>query len=417
MTAQEATLSKRERDTLARMAVAFEKIDRFMLRLGLQGLQRMTASSAEELLALEQTAHNAALITIERQLNVLRTQVMRYVERDPLFNLEQYRNTINRIWLLSGRARRLVEGGLHPKDPALIEVIGETRRSYEEVHEPLVLQPLGASGWVTDSDYVGITIYFYVDGRPDQIYQASNAKPTAYFGKDPRQLLYNTISDYVQFSIHDMSHGAFEFRRAKLSRDGRLSLHKDLRVKKAPYIGARAYEALSCVDWITLTERLKANEVNPISGGGQQYALITPADYGELIIDEKGARAQAEIIDEKGATLTLEVALRAENNFLIDNLEMLLGRAAVGKTKRQAAQRRLRPDALFGSAWIAGGKLKFFPYTAVYNQAMVLKKRAKQRVNEIHLSLESLRDVSAQDKGGPVDDGAPRVRKRRRMIP
>ncbi len=407
-------LNKRERDTLGRMSTALDSIDRLLVRLGLQGLQRMTATSVTELQALEQTAHNAALVNVERQLNLLQTYVQRYLDKDPLFNMGQYAGTINRLWLLNLAARRSFEQGQAPS--AMIDVLGEARRSYTTVERPLMLQPLGASGWVSDTDFVGVTIYFFVDGMPGTIYQASNAKPTAYFGTDPRGLLRQSISDYVTFSIHDMAHSAFEFRNAKVSRDGRLSLHKDLYVKKAPYIGARAYGALACRTWIELSERLKAAEANPISGGGVTYVFIAPASLGDLSIDEKGARAHGEVFDARGAQLTLEVALRKENNFLIDNLELLFGAPTNVPEKGTARGPKAsapRPDAFFGTAWISGGQLKFFPYTAIYNQAVILNDHGKQRVNEIHLSLESLKDVRAdEDRGGDEDKGPVRKRKK-----
>ena len=78
--ADDDTLRKQDRDKLDRMGEAFDKIDRLLMALGLQGLQRMTATSVAELKALEMTAHNAALVNIERNLGVLATQVQRYVD-------------------------------------------------------------------------------------------------------------------------------------------------------------------------------------------------------------------------------------------------------------------------------------------------------------------------------------------------
>jgi hypothetical protein len=275
---------------------------------------------------------------------------------------------------------------------------------------------------VTDTDFVGITVYFYADMEGSPIVQASNAKPTMYFGKDPRRLLHDPISEYVSFSIHDMAHGAFELEKARLSRDGRLSLHKELVVKKAPYIGARAYKALACDDWQALVERVKAQEVNPVQSGGSSFVLISPAELGVVEPDEKKARVSVEVVDRRGATLWMEVEMRPENNFLIDNLEFMLGSQAPGKANPEAsggggggqyvrrrrgqgkvqqggakAPEELRPNALFGRAWLSEGRLKFFPYTGVYNQAVILNDRGKKRVNELHLSLEDLRYVSVKE--------------------
>ncbi len=383
---KQVKLSKPVRDKLARMGVAFGKIDRLLLRLGLQGLQRMTRSSEVELQALAQTAHNAALISIERELETLGTWVTRYLDRDPLFTMARYTNTINRIWLLNNRARRAHASGLLPDQ--MFDVIGEARRRYELIEQPLVLQPLGASGWVTDTDFVGITIHFYVDGKPETIYQASNCKPTAYFGTDPRRLMRQQISDHVEFSIYDMAHGAFEFTNAKLSSDGRLSLHKDLTVRKAPYIGGRAYEALSVSGWSELLSRLRAGQLHPVRGVTAAEVFIQPAGYSDLVIDEKNARAVAEVHDAAGSKLLLEVPLRQENNFLVDNLELMLS--------PKGRKKNLPPDAIFGRAWIHDGRLKLLPYTAVYNQAVVLKEHGVKRVNEVHLSLESLKKIKEE---------------------
>ncbi len=379
----EKKLPKSVRDKLARMGEAFDKIDRLLLRLGLQGLQRMTASSTAELQAMQQTAHNAALISIERELDKLATHVQRYLDRDPLFTMDAYLSTLNRIWLLNRKARELHAQGLLPDE--MVDVIGEARRSYALVDEPLTLQPLGASGWVTDTDFVGISIYFYVDGKPEDIYQAASCKPTMYFGTDPRKLMRMPISDHVHFTIYDMSHGAFEFRQAKLSRDGRLSLHKDLSVRKAPYLGGKAYEALAVGNWTELLGRLRGTGLHPVSPTAASEVFIEPASYGDVVIDEKNARALVDLDDDRGGTLQIEIPLRRENNFLIDNLEHMLS-----KTGRK---KKLPPSALFGRAWIAEGMLKFFPYTGIYNQAVVLSEYDQKRVNEVHLSLESLKHV------------------------
>jgi hypothetical protein len=240
---------------------------------------------------------------------------------------------------------------------------------------------------VSDTDFVGVTIYFYVDGK-DEIYQASNCKPCMYFGRDPRQLLNQSISDYVTFSISEMAHGAFKLERAKVSRDGRLSLHKDLKVSKAPYLGIRAYRALAARSWVELVDRLRSGELHPVGGAEAALVLVEPEAYSKVAIDEKNARATAELADARGAKMLLEVPLRPENNFLVDNLEVILN-----------PKNRLIPSALFGRAWLAEGRLKIFPYTAIYGGAAIDDTREERRgavaagVNELHLALEAAKKV------------------------
>lgn len=397
-----AELNKAERAKLERMGEAFDKIDRLLFRLAQQGLQRMSKSSADELKALEQTAHNAALITVERQIETLATHVQRYLDKDPLFRAEDYMATINKVWLLTSMARKRHAAGQTPDQ--MIDVIGEARRSYSELTGPLVVQPLGASGWVSDTDFVGVTVYFFVKDKPGVIYQASNCKPCAYFGRDPQRLLHEHISEYVHHSIFDMAHGAYEFRRAKVSADGRMSLHKDMFVLKAPYIGARAYQTIAVRSWVELVERLRSSELHPVGGAEAALVYVEPSLYGDLKIDDKNARATVELMDDRAAVMHVEVPLRAENNLLIDNLERLLGNPANAGASANPRGRRVvkpsgsplrAPDALFGRATISEGRLKLFPMTALYDSALVY--RHDRRVNELHLTLE---DVSNYSLGG-----------------
>lgn len=396
-------LNKAERAKLERMADAFDRIDRLLLRLAQQGLQRMSRSSADELKALEQLAHNAALISIERQIETLGTLVERYLDKDPLFKTDEYMATINRVWLLTSMARKRHAAGQTPDQ--MIDLLGEARRSYEDISDNLVVQPLGASGWVTDTDFVGITIYFFVKDKPGVIYQASNCKPCAYFGRDPRRLLHESTSEHLSYSIFDMAHGAYEFKRAKVSSDGRMSLHKELIVTKAPYIGARAYQAIAVRSWVELVERLRASELHPVGGAGSALVYVEPTLYGDLVIDEKNARATAELADERAAIMQLEVPLREENNLLVDNLERLLGSRTTGTSGPSGGRRRKvppaqgkklkAPDALFGRATVSEGKLKFFPMTALFNGSLTY--RHDRRVNELHLTLEDTSDYTLSD--------------------
>lgn len=400
-----AHLNKSERAKLERMGEAFQKIDRLLLRLAQQGLQRMSRSSADELRALEQIAHNAALISIERQIEILATHVQRYLDKDPIFRIEDYMGTVNKVWLLTSMARKRYAAGQTPAQ--MIDIIGEARRSYVEHELPIFVQPLGASGWVSDTDFVGITVYFFVRDLPGVIYQASNCKPCSYFGRDPQRLLHDQISEYVQHTIFDMAHGAFEIRKAKVSSDGRMSLHKDIQVLKAPYIGARAYQSISVRNWSELVERMRGGELHPIGGTDALLVYVEPAIFGQVNIDDKNACATIELMDERGAIMYAEIPLKAENNLLIDNLQWLIN----GKKSREGSSHQIKrgivspnkpagpslraPNALFGRATIAEGRLKLFPITALYDGALVYNHG--RRVNELHLTLEDVSNYSLSE--------------------
>lgn len=367
-------------DQLERMGRALDAIDALLRRLALQGLQRMSRSSTGELLALSQTAHNAGLVRIERQLEALATHVGRYLDRDPLFAMTDYASAINQVWLLSRAVRARREAGTLPAQ--MVDLCGEARRTYTTVDEPMHLQPLGAWGWHTDTGFIGITIAMRCEGRADLL-AVTNARPAMHFGSDPAALLRVPVSETVGRSMRDLAHGAWRFEEAKLSRDGRLSIHRDLRVTEGAYKGARAYEAVDTDDWRQLLARLRDEERAPVRANADAplLAYVRPAFADLLEVDHRRARAGCTLADERRMPLRLSVPLRQENNLLVDNLERLYGTGVrVGAA----------PEGLFGRVSVANGALVFHPYTAVFPDGITLRRGGLRRVHEVHLSLESL---------------------------
>lgn len=394
-------IPKRELDQLARMEAAFDKIDRLLYRLGVQGLQRMSEASADELRALIQVAHNASLIRIERELEKINTYTRQYLDRDPLFRMSAYMDAINRVWLLNRAARKARARGERPKE--MLDLIGEARRVYAPVGEPLELQPLAASGWVTDTGFVGVTLYMKAQGE-EGLLQISNARPTLHFGDDPRQLYGMGVSDIHEETFRDLAHRAWCFVGAKRSRDDRLSVHKDLQIGKSVYLGARAYQTYAVDRWREALARIQAAERSPLPTSAPVFILITPAEMGPLQLDQKRGEATATLKDESGAEMTLWVPMRAENNFLIDNLEHMLApkgagapppMVSKGRRRRKVGAKlpRILPDALFGRITVVEDQLRFHPMTGIFDEAVSVPRLENKRVNEIHLSLEDLRGV------------------------
>lgn len=371
-------MAKRLVDQLGRMADAFDAIDELLHRLGVQGLQRMSAASADELAALGQTAHNAGLYAIERELTRLSTLVQRALGRDPLFEMAAYQATINRVWLINRRARARFAEGTLPED--MSDLIGVARRSYTPIDEPLELQALGADGWVSDTGFLGLTIHYAAaDGR---LFQAVAARPTMHFGTDPTRMLYWPAHDALEQTLGDLSHGAWRFDGAKASADARLSLHQDLRIRPAPYVGGRAYAALHAADWRAVVERLRAADVHPVGGGEAPLVYVEPAAVGPVEADVKRGRARAVARDEAGAQLDIEVPLRRENNLLVDNLERMYG-----PRRGEAAP---PCDGLLGRVRVADDRVLLAPISGVWSRPLKLSRRGRPAHHTVHLSLESL---------------------------
>lgn len=370
-------LPKRTRDQLDRMAAAFDAIDALVHRVGLQGLQRMSRASVDELAALGQTAHNAGLVRIERDLARLATHLGRALDRDPLFDVEVFGDALNRVWLTNRRARARVEAGALPDE--MLDLIGRARRSYSD-HDPLELQALGASGWVSDSGFVGVSIdYATADGRR---IEAASARPTMYFGTDPTRLMRFAPHDTLDVTLGELAHGAWRFDAVRLSDDGRLSIHKELRVGPAPFRGGRAYDPWRIDRWRDAVDRLRAAELGPLGSDARTPVYIEPAAVEPVVTDETRARATAVARDEGGARLAIEVALRFENNLLVDNLERLFG-------PHRGEDRAPPCDGIWGHLEVEGDRLLVRPITGVWRRPIQLARRRGLH-HTAHLSLESL---------------------------
>lgn len=363
-------LGKREADKLDRMAAAFDRLEATLRDLGRQGLQRLSRSTLDQLQAAELVAHHAGLVRVERELAALQTLARRYLDRDPLFRAAEWLGAIGVAHELVGAARSAWRPGIHPE--AMAHVTGVARRTYEPVGR-LELVALGASGWVTDSDFVGVTVWMR-ESATGRLYQASVVRPVAYFGDDPRRLLFGEVSDHHATTLLDLAHGGWVFDGARASVDGRLSLHRELHLEPAPWTGASAYADRHAPDWLALVERLRGDEAE-----GRDLVYVEPRDTSRVVIDEKEAVARFRLSDANGAWLVAHVRLARHANALVDDLGLL------------TADPALRPDGWFGRAWVDGGELRFLPHTALYREPRILELRGKREVHALHLGLEPAR--------------------------
>ncbi|MCB9670289.1 MAG: hypothetical protein H6734_12505 [Alphaproteobacteria bacterium] len=367
-------LGKPAAERLERLGDAVDTIDRALFRLARQGLIRASPATVVELEALVQTAHNAGMVRAERDLSALATTVQHYLDRDPNFRDSRFVERMTRALLRVDAARAAFARGGDPRDEKA--ALGEARRTYEPLDRVLHVQALGAAGWVTDSDFVGITVYLRADGR---ILTLSNARPVEYFGNEPRRLFRQLLSDYISISLDDLAHGAFTIERAKLAADGRLSLSSDVAVRSAPWSG-KAWDGLMADRWMDAVEVLRGQARDPLDGGASGLVMLRPSAWGPVAVDEAQSTAGLVLEDGGGAKVAVRVPLRPENNLLVDNL-LTLGRRA-----------DLRPAGLFGRLTAGARGLFLEPFTAVYDAPVTLGRR-KKTVDEVHLGLEDIEGV------------------------
>jgi hypothetical protein len=372
-------LPMRTRDLMERQRDARRRVGDLLLTLGRQGLQRLSKSSEEEIRAVATTAHNARLVRVSRGLEALATVASRYLDRDPLFRTGGWVSRINQLWLLHREVGRRLDAGSLPEE--LEDLVGVPRRTFTPVDGLVEVHCLGASAWVTDSDYVGVSLYLYAPAS-GRMLQAAAARPTMYFGTDPGRLWTQPISDSLALTVQELAHGAWALDHVRISHDGRVSLHAELGATPAPEVGSQAYAAVSVPDALAAVDRVAAAELDPLAQEGPVLVCIEPGSWGRLEIDDKHARAVLALRDLRGAPIEVHVPLREENNLWVDNLSTLTGTV-------------LRPDALFGRVSVVGGALRLEPWTALYHEPVTLQvRRQRLQVHQVHLSVESLDRVS-----------------------
>lgn len=336
------------------------------------GIERASRGLVEELAEAARAAHQARLVRLERELTATGALVARYVDRDPLFRLGGWISACNRLWWLAATAERAIA------DPTIDgserdAVLGVVRRSYTPVDGTVTVASLGATGWVSDTGYAGITVHLW-DPASARVIQATCARPTALVGTDPRRLLFQPVSEVSLLTVFELAHGAWTLDDVRLSSDLRLSLHGGLVAVPAPPMGARAYAGCVVDGATALIDRLADAELDPI-GGSAVHAWIELSAVRRVQHDETRAVVTAELVDRRGDVMRVVVPVRADRDVLVDNLARLALRPPIG---------------VFGRAYLGDGELRFEPYTAVLADPVQLGFRRAGRVHEVHLALEPM---------------------------
>ena len=361
-----------------RAPAALDRIDDALFRLAEEGLERAGEARLAELAALAQTAHHARLVHLERELQALGTVLRRYVDRDPTFRPAEAGAISNRIWLLVAKGR---EALARPSGVGeLQDALGVLRRRYEPVAGTLRVEALGASGWVSDTGFVGITAY--LAAAEGEVLQASVARPVTLIGPNPARLLYQPLSEVMPVTMFDLAHGAWMLDDVRRSADGRLSLHSQLAAAPAAPTGAARYARHLVDHAAAIVERLGEGELDPLGGRASALVYLQPARLQAVVHNEVRARVSAEVVDRAGAVLRVEVPVRPEHDILVENLARLAG------------ARGPFPVGMFGRAWLAGGDVGFLPISATFDAPVPLRARGRAAVHELHLSIERL----AEDK-------------------
>ena len=125
------------------------------------------------------------------------------------------------------------------------------------------------------------------------------------------------------YKFEDLAHGAWRWKDAKRSPDGRLSLHADLLLSPAPWRGAEGYAELAARDWGALVDRLRLEEVHPVRGAG-------PVRIGARLPDPPDDRDIVFIVDVSVSMVLRDYELDGQRIDRMNLLKALLDRFTQG---------------------------------------------------------------------------------------
>lgn len=367
----------------ARLSAALDGVRATLAGLLAQGALRATPAGVAELRALAQQCHAAGAIHLSRAVEGLATQLDRVVQRDPLASLSAWATALNRAWA----QHRALAAALTPEVDlaALSPLLGQARRRYEPVDEPLTVQCLYAWGWVTEAGFMGVTFKLACAER-DDVLTVSVARPTLHFGDEPARLWGWPLHDALAESGKDLGHGAWQVEQAKLSADGRLSLHGGLGLTPAPWQGAQAWQPLRCAGFAEVLDRL-ADRAADLTGDGAGGVVVwvAPAQIGPVHTDRTRGHTTLTLTDGAGAQAQVRVPTAPWHAPLVANLALL----ARGTDEKGRALPR--PSGWIARATVEGDQLTLLPYTVLFEAPIQLGGRGGRiYTHQLHLSLEDL---------------------------
>ncbi|MEZ4241603.1 MAG: hypothetical protein R3F59_36740 [Myxococcota bacterium] len=309
----------------------------------------------------------------------------RWMAGDPQFRLRGWIEAVSRCFWVAQAAEGAL--ALPAGDPQRDRILGVLRRTYTPIVGTATVCALGAAGWVSETGYAGVTVHLWdtARGRP---LTATLARPQQLVDGDPRRLLFQPVSQVTLLTVFELAHGAWELDDVRLSHDDRLSLHAGLVATPRAPRGPAAYAGVAVPDAAALVDRLAEAELDPAGFGAGVHAFLEIAGIRDVVVDDTSALCGATVLDRRGVPLSVVVPVRPERDLLVDNLARL---AAEGPL----------PVGLFGRATLGGGRLRFEPYTAVFETPVKLAFRRPGEVQEVHLGPRAAAGVPRGGAAGP----------------
>lgn len=299
------------------------------------GLMRISEDMPARLEAAAVRCHGVRAARAERAVRELGSRLSEHLERRAAFDGHMFSQKLCRLNRLLDTLDR---DGLTEDD------LGEFRRSYEALEQPLTLLPIGARD-VTEGEYRGEVYYFLdVDGVSGQRFLTfSDLRPVFY--ENSRRRTPKTVPWDLGVPLDNFMKSKLVLKNAKVS-GGKLSSSADTQVV------SQTKMTLNCPDIYKLIVSDFRQIAAELECGTQTLFFIHPDKCIEHRFDKYEQMYIMTIEDMNGCRITVRAKYKAETGDFVTLLEKI-----GSKMVRE-------PDiyyTLLAKAYIEEGELRLFP--------------------------------------------------------
>ena len=394
------------------IAPILREIRLYLRQLLLLGLQRTSSINLDYLANLTIKAHIAKLANIERQLQSLQETIRGFLLKEDI-PLQEFLSKITRIYNFIELAQQLLIGKKHPYLTP-IDIIGAIRSEYIPVPD-FEAFCIGTSGWITDSGFVGVTLYYInnytifsskfrslsrnilknnqqlllssIDGNNLNIITLSNVRPLQYVSSANPISIFNLYTP-TGLSFAEIAYTKILVKNAKVNLKGQLSLSQDLFILTADPIkhDNPLIQSITYSNWLDLIEELRSSTITPIDlPSDDKFVILEPKSYGSFVFNAISGSWIADLVDQTGHRIQIYLPDQEINYHTINNLQIFFDNDTL-------------PNAIFGKVTLINGKICLYPYTLYYYLGYKLEKKCKRNDNTMrsifHLYFDKAADVS-----------------------
>lgn len=324
-------------------------IDNLMKKTLEIGLSRLPKSIINE---LEYEIHKCTKYNyprIEKMLKSLLTTIHRYFDKDASFTSNKYIREIVKISLTIKAINNCNDYNI------LSDCIGVKKTSYTSINN-ITLYGIGACAWQSDSNYTGITYYFY-DNNSDKLYSYNDIVPTNTRRSSNIKGLYNKSNLWgLESPMKSVAKCKVKLNNPQINTENRLSSSE---TTKAEVCGKTKISELNLTsilytDFNELIYNIKNNFTFDIKKKREleNVVIIEVTKYNEPFYDEVNQQLKMDMEDIKGNILTMLIQYNKNTRRLISAIEKTyenneLGYRLLGKIYKFNGQYYISPITFY----------------------------------------------------------------------